>query len=98
MRMTEVIENKMHNKKDSVRLALLEQQNYFTNASLEKLEIILGSIHVTIEKNNEKINHKIEKLETKIEGRIKWLFNNIIMVFFSSTGLALTAYEIWRKF
>jgi hypothetical protein len=88
---------RMNNKKDSVKLELLEQSNIFLQSILQRIEIKLHSIDENIYKNNEKINIKIEKLETKIENKIKWLFNSVVMVFFSSAGLALTAYEIWRK-
>jgi hypothetical protein len=97
MILNDIAENKLNIKKESVRLALLEQQNHYISSSLEKIEIVLGGVSSTIDKNNEKINHKLEKLERKIDNRIKWLLNTLIMIFFSSAGLLLTVYEIWKK-
>jgi archaellum component FlaC len=94
----DVMKDKIYNKKDSTRIALLEQSISFIQSSLQRIENQLNIINDNIYKNNEKINNKIEKLESKIEIKIKWLFSNISMIFFSSAGIVLTAYEIWRKF
>ena len=91
------LEEKIYHKKDSVRIALLEQQNHYISSQLEKIEIIVSSIHSSLDKNNEKINLKFEKLEKKIDNKIKWLLNSLLTIFFSSTGLLLTVYEIWKK-
>lgn len=95
--LAEAIEKTMATKKDLTRIALIEQSNHYTQIALDRMEKKLDLVVDTIEKNNIRINTKIEKLENKIENRFKWLFNNLIVIFFSSTGLAMTIYEIWKK-
>lgn len=95
--LVEAIEKTMATKKDLTRLALLEQSNDYTQASLDRMEKKINLVVDTIEKNNDRMNIKIEKLENRIESRFKWLFNNMLIVFFSSAGLGMTIYQIWKK-